>query len=365
MNSLRLNLSQLIHDQRIVVCGATGNTGSEIIKNFTTLNRQGSSISFVALTSQEVKKVSFLRRGIPAIVGDYDECNSLKAAFAGAHSVFIALTPDSSMDDKMKNIVEAAMAVGVKRIVYASALWAERVPSATPILELHHRNELILKESSIPEVFILRPGLFIQTTLFPFEQVLKSGALLFSGGEEKIAIIDYRTSADVATWCLLQSGSAIEDRKKVRAFNLTGPKALSFKEMAQILTRVFAEERPSEARTIEYVQVPIKRLMQMMNLIGVRDQTTLDHCRLIGEHIIKGDFKETSEDLQSLPILPISFEQTVRDLIRNETSGGNSFTPPNTLKIKVMSFLMPYVMRFLVASGLTKLVINGSSRRKI
>ncbi len=61
--------------------------------------------------------------------------------------------------------------------------------------------------------------------------------------------------------------------------------------------------------------------------------------------------------LQELGIQPITHEQFVCDLIEGRTSGGKSFQPPDTLIVKLLNTMMPFMMRL-------QLAISGGRARK-
>jgi NAD(P)H dehydrogenase (quinone) len=141
--------------------------------------------------------------------------------------------------------IDAAAAVGVKRIVYLSAINAEK--DSTFILSRdHYYTEEHLRKLGVPFT-ILRMGLY--TDHVPLA-VSMDGVIRAPAGEGRAAWVTRDDIADVAVAVLTGNGHA------GCTYDITGPEALTLKETAERLSfstgrRItYQMQTPHEARTL-------------------------------------------------------------------------------------------------------------------
>jgi uncharacterized protein YbjT (DUF2867 family) len=111
---------------------------------------------------------------------------------------------------------------GVERVVLLSVLGAERNP-----LLPHRRIEKRLEGSSLSWTF-LRAAYFAQNLETTHREEVRRGELFVPAGEGRVGVVDARDVAAVAALAL-RGGHAR------RGYDLTGPEALTFGEMADVL----------------------------------------------------------------------------------------------------------------------------------
>ncbi len=78
--------------------------------------------------------------------------------------------------------------------------------------------------------------MFMSTAFDWAKSIREEGVITFPGGEGKVAAVDPWDIAAVAAVALTESGH------EGQAYALTGPEALSFGEMAQVLTAVLGKQ---------------------------------------------------------------------------------------------------------------------------
>jgi len=219
----------------ILVAGATGTTGGEVVR---LLQEQGEP--FTAMVRSAAKAEALQAAGIDAVVADLTDRVSLGQAMKGAESLFLLSASVADQADLQLNAVEAAEKASVGFIVKVSALGAD--PESPLALGRAHADvEEGLAASGIPHA-ILRPGSFMQNFLGTAETIRGQDQFYGSSGDGKIAMIDARDIAAVAV--ALLTG----EEHTGGVYPLTGPEALSNTEAAAVISEVVGRE-------IRYVDV--------------------------------------------------------------------------------------------------------------
>lgn len=136
--------------------------------------------------------------------------------------------------------------------------------SRSTILRLHGEEENIVKESGIPYTF-LRPHAFMQNFITQFGQTIKTQNVFYvPAGDAKMNFIDARDVAGIAAQMLIYG---TEDENKYhtnRAHDITGQKALSFSEAAEVLSK-------ETGKKISYVDITEDAARKGMKEIRMND----------------------------------------------------------------------------------------------
>lgn len=310
---------------RIVITGATGNTGRVIAEE---LKRKG--LDFLAMTRSEHHRTTLHARGINTVIGDYDHPASLEKALAGAQKVYLVCTPDEKLSPRETALIAAAKKVGVQHIVKCSAYLAHSGAETTN-LRSHASIERALMDSGM-DFTIIRPHGFMQTfTLFSWNLIQKAGVFSCPIGEGAMPLVDVRDVAGVAVKALCESGH------EGKVYDITGPEALSGYQVAEVLERVLG-------RPIDYLPSGEREFAWVLSLLGVTP-TPKEHAVKVMRMVREGRLATVHPTLAELGIQPRTYEQFVRDLVLQETGGGNSFKPPETAVFKVLDAAMPAVMK--------------------
>jgi uncharacterized protein YbjT (DUF2867 family) len=219
----------------ILVAGATGTTGGEVVR---LLQEQGEP--FTAMVRSAAKAEALQAAGVDTVVADLADRASLGLAMKGAESLFLLSASVADQADLQLNAVEAAEKASVGFIVKVSALGADP-ESPLAIGRAHADVEEGLAASGIPHA-ILRPGSFMQNFLGTAETIRGQDQFYGSSGDGKIAMIDARDIAAVAV--ALLTG----EEHTGGVYPLTGPEALSNTEAAAVISEAVGRE-------IRYVDV--------------------------------------------------------------------------------------------------------------
>ncbi|MBK7825518.1 SDR family oxidoreductase [Nannocystis sp.] len=321
---------------RILVTGATGNTGSVIAD---LLLARG--VPFVAMARSAENRTKLAARGIEAIAGDFDDPASLRTALEGVEKAYLVSTPDETLIRREQAFIAAAREAGVQHIVKCSAYMAD-INSESPNLRSHAEIERSLAASGLAWT-VIRPHGFMQTfTLFSWAMIERVGVISAPHDDGAMPLVDVRDVAAVAVKALLEPGHAGQ------CYDVTGPTALTMWDMAEVLGRVLG-------RPVSYINGSPRSLGLMMKILGV-PATPAEHVIVISRWVREHRLEQVHPTLQALGIRPTSYEEFVRDLVAGRTGGGNSFKPPDTRLARLLGAVMPVMLR-------VRLAIGGRPRR--
>ena len=189
---------------RITVFGSTGGTGLALLQQ--AIQRGHQVIAF----ARDPKKIPSLDPRLNVIQGDVLDPNAVKLAVDGADAVISALgvrlgqVPGTVRSDGTRNIVNALLAVGVKRFISVSTIGIgdsrdrlsfvarfllPRIIGAERLKEAE-RQEDIIRQSNLKWT-ILRPARLVES---PTTGGYKIGIDLNTGFSSKIARVDLATA---------------------------------------------------------------------------------------------------------------------------------------------------------------------------
>jgi len=212
----------------ILVTGATGTVGSEVVKQ---LSDKGEIIRAAArsATDNTFRNLNSVR----VVQLDYNNPDTLATAFKGVEKLFLLTPPQSSTVDFTSNLVRVAKKAGVKYIVKQSVMGADAEPEIAPTpIRLHRQAEKIIEESKIPFTF-LRPNFFMQNFANFYSHSIKTqGAFYVPAGDARVSFVDVRDIAAIAVHALTSTNSKHEGK----AHNITGGEALSHGQAVEILS---------------------------------------------------------------------------------------------------------------------------------
>lgn len=233
----------------ICITGAGGTVGREIVRQLESAN-----LSFRVAYFSHDKAEAARKRGLEAVIIDYNKLETLLAAFEDCEKLFL-LGPNVPNQLELElNVVNAAKAARLKHIVKQSVLGAAE--ESHRLAKVHRRVEKVIELSGLAWTFI-RPNSFMQNVVtFMGESIKAEGAFYSASGEAKISHVDVRDIAAVAVQALTVSNH------EGKAYTLTGPEALTYDELASALSNVLG-------RPISHVNLPPSDLKQGMLAEGM------------------------------------------------------------------------------------------------
>ncbi|MFE7569173.1 NAD(P)H-binding protein [Streptomyces sp. NPDC057539] len=251
-----------------LVLGATGKTGRRIVPR---LRLHGTPVRAASRSS--------------ATRFDWSDPDGWDAALRG---ISVAYVVAPRVPGPVHEFVARAEAAGVRRLVLLSGRGADTWGDSTFGLDMRSAEEAV--RGSALEWTILRPSNFAQNfDEDVFHAPLVAGELALPAGAVPEPFIDVDDVADAATAVLTEAG-----RHAGRVYELTGPRALTFGEAVELISR--ASGRPLAYRRIppaEYAAALVKEglseedahhVAEMFVLMerGLIAATTVDLATLLG-----------------------------------------------------------------------------------
>ncbi|MFZ3494525.1 NAD(P)H-binding protein [Streptomyces sp. 5.8] len=220
---------------RTLVIGGTGKTGRRVAEKLTALGRP------VRVGS---------RSGEPAF--DWNEPESWGPALEGVDRVYVTYYPDLGFPGAAEHVgafARQAVAAGARRLVLLSGRGEEAA----------QRSEEALKESGV-DWTVVRAAWFNQNfdESFFLEPVL-AGEIALPTGDAVEPFVDTEDIADVVVAALT------DDRHIGRTYELSGPRLLSFSDVA-------AELSKATGREITYVPVSTEAYLEVLRENGLPEE---------------------------------------------------------------------------------------------
>ncbi|CAN5530996.1 NmrA family NAD(P)-binding protein [soil metagenome] len=211
---------------KILILGATGNVGFETLRILVKKYFHQVEIFAGVLNVEEAKK-KILFPGINFIQFDFENYSTFDAALTGIDKLFLVRPPQLSDVKKIFTpLIIAVKKQNISHIVFLSLQGVEKNP-ITP----HYKIEKLIQEKNIPFSF-LRPSFFMQNLTTTHRQEIKEKNEIFiPAGNGKTNFVDVRDIAEVAARILIS-----EDHVN-KAYELTGPEALDYFEIANIISK--------------------------------------------------------------------------------------------------------------------------------
>ncbi len=211
----------------IAVTGATGQLGRLVIEGLKAKGLAGETVAVVR-SPEKAKDLGVVARG-----ADYNDLGALTAAFQHIDALLLISSNEvGQRAAQHQNIINAAKAAGVHRIIYTSLLHADTSPLS--LAQEHVATEQALKASGIRHV-ILRNGWYSENYTGSIPGALAGGAFIGSAGEGLIssaARADYAAAA-VAVLAAPDRGVSFEGK----VIELAGDTAYRLSDLAAEISR--------------------------------------------------------------------------------------------------------------------------------
>ena len=201
---------------RILVIGGNGNVGTPLVRE---LVRRGEKVRVGS------RNPTAPANGVETVRLDLTDPATFVAAFDGVDRAYVlAPTGNADVGGLLTPVLDAAIERGGK-VVLQTAMGVD-ADDNIPFRQL----ELKLERASTPYV-ILRPNWFTDNLRTYWARDISEGVIRVPAGESKTSFIDARDIAASAAAALT------ETRFDRRAFDLTGPEALSYANVADLLAK--------------------------------------------------------------------------------------------------------------------------------
>ncbi|TCU18251.1 SDR family oxidoreductase [Rhizobium sullae] len=233
---------------KILVTAASGYLGRKTLQHL--LKRRPAS-DLIGLARDPQKAADLAAQGIEIRKGDYFDYDSLLNAFADVEKLMlISCAPFTDRNTQHYNAITAARQAGVKHVAYTAII--RREGSNFNLSECTAPDifaEQTLKASGLTYTIVRQPA-FLETFQFQFGDKVYEKGLRVPAGDSKQAPASREDIAEAQAVVLTEEG---HDNK---TYSLTGEPAVSYAEIAQIL---------SDARGVPVPLIPVTDEEYMAN----------------------------------------------------------------------------------------------------
>jgi len=212
--------------KKVLVTGASGNVGIEILKFLERLNH--SLEIYAGLRTTEIENQDPINLKLKHRKLDFTKIETFALALKDIDVLFLLRPPQISKVKKyFKPLIEVAKKSSVKHIFFLSVQGVEKnriIP--------HYKIEKLVLDSKIPYTF-LRPAYFMQNFTSTLRRdIVQNQMIYLPAGQAKFTIID---TADIG----FATAIALTESKKHlnKVYELTNNEILTFTEMAEKISK--------------------------------------------------------------------------------------------------------------------------------
>ncbi len=223
----------------ILITGATGNIGSEVIQLLRPLG-----IPLRALVRDPQRAIALQEAGVELVPGSFEQPETLHAALAGIDTAFLLSPSTPEQVHLQRNFVDIAKRTGVRHLVKLSGAGASE-DNPQQFARWHWQVEQYIRSSGIPFTFV-QPVYFMQNFLGKDTAQMLAQQGRFAApikADLRFTIVDTRDIAAVVARTLSEQGH------EGQTYVLTGPELLSSNEQAEHFSRLLG-------KPVTFMEVP-------------------------------------------------------------------------------------------------------------
>lgn len=214
--------------ERILITGATGNIGLEVINYLVEFNTSCQIFAGVRNIEKAKQKIS-TNNQIELVLFDFENPETFNNALKNIDRVFLLRPPHISDIEKVfKPLIESLKENNVKEVVFLSVQGAEK-SSIIP----HNKIEKLIASYGLEYIFV-RPSYFMQnltTTLL--EDIKKNRKIILPSGKAKFNWIDIKNIGETCA-ILIEKFSEYKNQ----AIEITGYENESFYTVVDMINKV-------------------------------------------------------------------------------------------------------------------------------
>ena len=266
----------------IAITGATGQLGRLVITDLLTAGTPAASI--VAVVRSAAKAEDLAAQGIQVRVADYGQRDALTAALSGVEKLLLISASEPGVRvPQHQNVIEAALAAGVKSIAYTSVLRADT--TELNLAPEHKATEELIIASGLPYTF-LRNGWYLENYTGDLAATIARGAIAGVAGDGRVSAATRADYAAAAAAVLL--GTGFDNQ----IFELAGDTSFTLAEQAAAFSA-------GAGTPVEYRQLTTPAYIEVLAGAGL-PAGTAEFVAGIDEAIARGDLEDNSHQLSKL-----------------------------------------------------------------
>src|SRR5258708_1702921 len=248
----------------VLVTGATGDTGGATVEQLLARGRRVRALAH----RKDARSERLQDLGVEVVFGDFLDVDAIRAAVQGVRHAYFCYPIRPGIIQATAYFAQSAKEAGIDCVVNMSQISA-REDAKSHAAQDHWRAERVFDWSGLT-VAQLRPTYFAEWLLY-LAPMIGAGLLHVPFGTGRHAPITAEDQARVIVGILEDPPS---HRGKI--YPLYGPVEFTYKEIAQVLSRVLGKD-------VQYKQVGIETMLQMMASGGQKPPAGHNARALYGE----------------------------------------------------------------------------------
>lgn len=215
------------HNRRIAVTSSSGQLGAAIVKQLIAEIGKDNVIG-IARTPEKAAHL-----GIEIRRGDYNNRQQFDEALKGIDAVLLVSGMDAPQKriQQHRNVIAAAKANGVQRIVYTSIIGDAERTAFSPIVQSNRQTEKDVETSGL-EWAIGRNGIYIEPDLEYIDTYVKENGIRNSAGDGKCG---YTSRGELA---YAYAQILLKEKLNGQVYNLVG-EAITQARLAELINQVY------------------------------------------------------------------------------------------------------------------------------
>ncbi|GIP61841.1 NmrA family transcriptional regulator [Virgibacillus pantothenticus] len=266
---------------KVLVTGASGNVGRYVAHELLQMGEQ------VVAAGTDIEKLHDLFEDeAEQVILDFTDSMTYKKALHDVDRVFLMRPPHLGKPKELFPFIDAMKQNHIRFVSFLSLMGVEK-NSLPP----HHKIEKYIESAGIPYGHI-RPGFFMQNISGVHAAEIKERNQIFiPAGRSKTSFIDAE-DIGLAVATILHE----PDKYQNTAYTITGPEALDYYQIADILTKVTGRRiiytKPGFLRYRNYyvkkrglhkAYVNVTVALYFMTRLGTAKEVTIDFIKLTGK----------------------------------------------------------------------------------
>ncbi len=266
---------------KVLVTGASGNVGRYVTENLLHMEEQ-----VVTAGTDPQKLKDMFQDKVDAVYLDFTKKETFQDALENVDRVFLIRPPHLGKPEDLYPFIDALKAHEIKLVSFLSLMGVEK-----NTIPPHHKIEKYIEASKIPFAHI-RPGFFMQNISGIHSiEIREMNQIFIPAGNSKTSFIDAE-DIGLSVAALLHS----PEKYKNTAHTITGPEALNYFQVANILSEVTGRKieyaKPGflkyrrhyiKQRGLEKAYVNVTMALYFMTRMGTAKDVTDDFIKLTGK----------------------------------------------------------------------------------